>query len=60
MPGVLIIEAMAQAAGIPRFQDARREARRRHLYYFVGSDKLRFRQPVLPGDQLHCTPSSSA
>ena len=42
MPGVLIVEAMAQAA-TPADGT---------LYYFVGSDKLRFRQPVLPGDQL--------
>ncbi|AJE15897.1 3-hydroxyacyl-ACP dehydratase FabZ [Stutzerimonas balearica] len=52
MPGVLIIEAMAQAAGILGFKMMDVKPSDGTLYYFVGSDKLRFRQPVLPGDQL--------
>ncbi len=52
MPGVLIIEAMAQAAGILGFKIMDVKPSDGTLYYFVGSDKLRFRQPVLPGDQL--------
>ena len=52
MPGVLILEALAQATGILAFrtQDARPDDS--SLYYFVGIDKARFRQPVRPGDQL--------
>ena len=56
MPGVLIIEAMAQAAGILGFKMMDLKPADGTLYYFVGSDKLRFRQPVVPGDQL--TPGS--
>lgn len=52
MPGVLIIEAMAQAAGLLGFKMMGATPSDGTLYYFVGSDKLRFRQPVLPGDQL--------
>ncbi|MBA1229324.1 3-hydroxyacyl-ACP dehydratase FabZ [Pseudomonas viridiflava] len=52
MPGVLIIEAMAQAAGILAFKMLDAKPSDGTLYYFVGSDKLRFRQPVLPGDKL--------
>ncbi|WNW11336.1 3-hydroxyacyl-ACP dehydratase FabZ [Pseudomonas sp. DTU_2021_1001937_2_SI_NGA_ILE_001] len=52
MPGVLIIEAMAQAAGILGFKMLDAKPSDGTLYYFVGSDKLRFRQPVVPGDQL--------
>ena len=52
MPGVLIIEAMAQAAGILGFKMMGVKPADGTLYYFVGSDKLRFRQPVVPGDQL--------
>ncbi|MFO7704433.1 MAG: 3-hydroxyacyl-ACP dehydratase FabZ, partial [Halopseudomonas sp.] len=52
MPGVLIIEAMAQAAGLLGFKMMNLRPEDGTLYYFVGSDKLRFRQPVVPGDQL--------
>lgn len=52
MPGVLIIEAMARTAGILGFKMLGAKPADGTLYYFVGSDKLRFRQPVLPGDQL--------
>jgi len=52
MPGVLILEAMAQATGILTFktQDTLPDAGT--MYYFVGIDKARFKQPVEPGDQL--------
>ncbi len=43
---------MAQAAGILGFKMLDAKPADGTLYYFVGSDKLRFRQPVLPGDQL--------
>ncbi|MEM7408055.1 MAG: 3-hydroxyacyl-ACP dehydratase FabZ [Pseudomonadota bacterium] len=53
MPGVLILEAMAQATGLLALdgvpQDAIGEG---SIYYFVGIDKARFRRPVMPGDQL--------
>ena len=52
MPGVLIIEAMAQAAGLLGFRMLDATPEDGTLYYFVGSDNLRFRQPVLPGDKL--------
>ncbi len=51
MPGVLIIEAMAQAGGILAYLTASAEQRNR-LIYFMGMDKVRFRKPVLPGDQI--------
>ena len=50
MPGVMIIEGMAQAAGILTLHD--REGRENKLMYFTGIDKARFRRPVVPGDQL--------
>ena len=50
MPGVLIVEAMAQAAGILGFMlEGKKEG---DLYLFAGADKVRFRQPVVPGDRL--------
>lgn len=52
MPGVLITEAMAQAAGLLGFKMMDATPEDGVLYYFVGSDKLRFRQPVVPGDRL--------
>ena len=51
MPGVLIIEAMAQAGGILAYMTAPPEKRNR-LIYFMGMDKVRFRKVVLPGDQI--------
>jgi beta-hydroxyacyl-ACP dehydratase FabZ len=51
MPGVLIIEAMAQTGGILAYQTAPPEKRNR-LIYFMGMDKVRFRQMVVPGDQI--------
>ena len=52
MPGVLILEAMAQATGLLAFKTVERGARRDSLYFLVGMDKARFKQPVEPGDQL--------
>lgn len=52
MPGVLIIEALAQATGLLAFATAERASDDNTLYYFVGIDKARFRKPVEPGDQL--------
>ena len=52
MPGVLILEAMAQATGLLAFKTVERGARRNSLYFLVGMDKARFKRPVEPGDQL--------
>jgi 3-hydroxyacyl-[acyl-carrier-protein] dehydratase len=52
MPGVLILEAMAQAAGILTFVTANVYPDENVKFYFAGIDKARFRRPVLPGDQL--------
>lgn len=52
MPGVLQIEALAQAAGILSFQTAGKVADDQSVYYFVGIDNARFKRPVVPGDQL--------
>ena len=52
MPGVLLLEAMAQATGLLAFKTIERGARRQSLYFLVGIDKARFKQPVEPGDQL--------
>jgi 3-hydroxyacyl-[acyl-carrier-protein] dehydratase len=52
MPGVLILEAMAQAAGILGFKTMDKKPQDGSIYYFVGADDLRFKRPVVPGDQL--------
>ncbi len=52
MPGVLQIEALAQAAGILSFQTMGRVSDDQSVYYFVGIDNARFKRPVVPGDQL--------
>ena len=52
MPGVLIIEALAQAAGVLGFKSQEKKPKDGYLYYFVGADELRLRRPVVPGDQL--------
>jgi 3-hydroxyacyl-[acyl-carrier-protein] dehydratase len=51
MPGVLIVEALAQAGGILVYASQSKE-NRQNLMYFMGIDKARFRKPVVPGDQL--------
>ncbi len=55
MPGVLIIEALAQTAGILAFVSAGVVPNHETKFYFVGIDKARFRKPVEPGDQLILT-----
>lgn len=52
MPGVLIIEALAQAAGVLGFKSQEKKPKDGYLYYFVGADNVRLRRPVVPGDQL--------
>lgn len=52
MPGVLILEAMAQAGGILGFKTKGQSPEQGFVYYFAGSDKVRFKRPVVPGDQL--------
>ncbi len=52
MPGVLIIEALAQATGILAFRTSNKTPDDGSLYYLVGVDDCRFKQPVEPGDQL--------
>jgi 3-hydroxyacyl-[acyl-carrier-protein] dehydratase len=52
MPGVLIIEALAQAAAILTFKTHDHRADDNSVYYFVGIDKARFKKPVMPGDTL--------
>lgn len=52
MPGVLILEAMAQAAGILYFHSEKMKPDANSVYYYVGIDNARFKKPVIPGDQL--------
>jgi 3-hydroxyacyl-[acyl-carrier-protein] dehydratase len=52
MPGVLIVEALAQAAGVLAILSAGAERKENELYFFVGIDNARFRRQVIPGDQL--------
>ena len=52
MPGVLIVEAMAQAAAILAFKTFNLKNDSDSIYYFVGIDEARFKKPVLPGDRL--------
>ena len=52
MPGVLIIEALAQAAAILTLKTAGVKADNDSIYYFVGIDGARFKRPIQPGDQL--------
>lgn len=52
MPGVLIIEALAQTAGILSFKSMNESANEESLYFFVGIDNCRFKRPVGPGDIL--------
>jgi 3-hydroxyacyl-[acyl-carrier-protein] dehydratase len=52
MPGVLILEAMAQAAGVLVFRSEGVKPDENSVYYYVGIDNARFKKPVVPGDQL--------
>jgi 3-hydroxyacyl-[acyl-carrier-protein] dehydratase len=51
-PGVLILEALAQATGLLAFKTMNTKPSESSLYYFVGIDKARFKRPVAPGDQV--------
>jgi 3-hydroxyacyl-[acyl-carrier-protein] dehydratase len=53
MPGVLILEALAQAAGILSFRTMEAKPDQDSVFYFVGIDNARFKKPVTAGDQLH-------
>ncbi len=56
MPGVLILEALAQTTGLYAFQSLRERGETdEYLYLFVGVDKAKFRRQVIPGDQLELT-----
>jgi len=55
MPGVLVVEAMAQATGVLSFITAEVKPNTESLYYLAGIDKARFKRPVEPGDQLEIT-----
>ena len=52
MPGVLIVEAMAQAAAILSFKTMGKKPTDDSVYYFAGIDSARFKKPVSPGDQV--------
>ncbi|HEX4998473.1 MAG TPA: 3-hydroxyacyl-ACP dehydratase FabZ [Terriglobia bacterium] len=55
MPGVLTIEAMAQAGAILGLLDRKSEDLPDALVYFMGIDEARFRRPIVPGDQMRIT-----
>jgi len=52
MPGVMILEAMAQAAGVLIISADKGADHHQNIYYYVGIDDARFKKPVIPGDQL--------
>ena len=52
MPGVLVVEAMAQTAGVLIAHGSREQTKGKHVY-FTTIDKVKFRAPVRPGDTLH-------
>jgi 3-hydroxyacyl-[acyl-carrier-protein] dehydratase len=52
MPGVLIVEALAQAAALLSFKTMDTKPTEDSVYYFAGIDNARFKKPVNPGDQL--------
>ncbi len=52
MPGVMMLEALAQAAALLSFETAGRDPDSNSVYYFAGIDGARFKRPVEPGDQL--------
>ncbi|MEM8931632.1 MAG: 3-hydroxyacyl-ACP dehydratase FabZ [Acidobacteriota bacterium] len=53
VPGVLLVEGMAQAGGILLLDLYSEEERKTKLLYFTAIDRCRFRRPVVPGDQIH-------
>jgi 3-hydroxyacyl-[acyl-carrier-protein] dehydratase len=52
MPGVMIVEALAQASALLSFRTMQAQVDDESVYYFVGIDKARFKKPVMPGDAL--------
>ena len=52
MPAVIILEAMAQAAGILGFRSKNKTPEDGSIYYLAGTDELRFRRPCVPGDRV--------
>jgi 3-hydroxyacyl-[acyl-carrier-protein] dehydratase len=52
MPGVMMLEALAQAAALLSFESFGIHSDNKSVYYFVGIDNARFKRPVEPGDQL--------
>jgi 3-hydroxyacyl-[acyl-carrier-protein] dehydratase len=52
MPGVLIVEALAQAAALLSFKTMGKKPDDKTVYYFAGIDGARFKRPIVPGDQL--------
>lgn len=52
MPGVLIVEAMAQASGVLGFRTMDKKPADGSIYMLVGADGVRFKRPVVPGDRL--------
>jgi len=53
MPGVLVVESLAQASGLLIFLNNGEIVRGKDVYYFAGIKDVRFRKPVMPGDQLY-------
>ena len=51
-PGVLIVEALAQASGVLAFRSRERTPEDGYIYYLAGTDKTKFKRSVVPGDQL--------
>ena len=51
-PGVMIVEALAQAAGVLAFRSRNRNINDGYVYYLAGTDKTKFKRSVIPGDQL--------
>jgi len=52
MPGVLIVEALAQLAGVLAFKTRGKKPADGYVYYLAGTDRTRFKRPVIPGDRL--------
>jgi 3-hydroxyacyl-[acyl-carrier-protein] dehydratase len=52
MPGVMIVEALAQASALLAFRTMQAQVDEESVYYFVGIDRARFKKPVTPGDAL--------
>ena len=52
MPGVLILEAMAQVGGVLLYRDMSEEDKKKKIIFFSGIEGAKFRRPVVPGDQL--------